>query len=62
MNRTKGISLGSRGMLESQDDIGYLTGQRSPAEREKQIRTPLQKSSEGAGDREYGVKAKRRKS
>ena len=26
--------------LESQDDIGYLTGQRSPAEEDKQVRTP----------------------
>jgi hypothetical protein len=26
--------------LESQDDVSYLTGRRTPAEEEKQIRTP----------------------
>lgn len=26
--------------LESQDDVGYLTGRRAPSEEEKQVRTP----------------------
>ncbi|MBI2953300.1 MAG: hypothetical protein HYY30_03235 [Chloroflexi bacterium] len=26
--------------LESQDDVGYLTGRRTPTEEEKQIKTP----------------------
>lgn len=31
--------------LESQDDIGYLTGRRTPAEEEKQIKTPQPRRS-----------------
>gem|GEM_PF-6282582 len=31
--------------LESQDDVAYLTGQRSSAEREKQIKTPAPRRS-----------------
>lgn len=37
----KGVRLG----LESQDDIGYLTGKRSETEEEKQIRTPAPRRS-----------------
>ncbi len=31
--------------LESQDDVGYLTGRRAPAEEEKQIKTPSPRRS-----------------
>lgn len=31
---------GSKLALESQDDLGYLSGTRSPTEQEKQIKTP----------------------
>jgi len=40
----KGVRLG----LESQDDIGYLTGRHSEEQEEKQIRTPAPRRSNRA--------------
>ncbi len=34
--------------VESQDDVGYLTGRRTPAEEEKQVRTPNPRRSSRA--------------
>ncbi len=54
MQIVKKTSLESAVRLESQDDIGYLTGQRSQAEREKQIRPPRQRETVSREDRDYG--------
>ncbi|MHB1006787.1 MAG: hypothetical protein ACYC3S_14255 [Chloroflexota bacterium] len=33
--------------LESQDDLGYVTGKHDPAEAEKQVRTPAPRRPQG---------------
>ncbi len=40
MNKEKHDEQPTMANIESQDDAGYLTGQRSSNEKEKQIRTP----------------------
>lgn len=46
MNRTCGRQPRQRLGLESQDDVGYLTGKHTLEDQEKQIRSPRHKRRE----------------
>ncbi len=50
MNRTTGRRTAKSHKFESQDDVGYLTGQHSYEDREKQIRSSGQRQSDGRDD------------
>ncbi|MHB1133439.1 MAG: hypothetical protein ACYC4L_13785 [Chloroflexota bacterium] len=44
------VEMGSRAGLESQNDLGYLTGRHSEVERDQQIRTPAPREKAPAGE------------